>query len=97
MPDAVEYLLDQGIKMIGIDTIGLDRPCFEMFNEFLKTKDNHKIWPSHFFGRKREFCHMERLWVTLWKIQNIRILLLSCFPVKVRNAGAGWARVVAIV
>src|SRR5271170_2126337 len=26
--DAVEYLLDQGIKMMGIDTIGLDRPCF---------------------------------------------------------------------
>ena len=28
VPDAVEYLLDCGVKMMGVDTIGLDRPCF---------------------------------------------------------------------
>ena len=39
VPSAVEYLLGQGIKMMGIDTIGLDRPCFLMFKEFLTTKD----------------------------------------------------------
>ena len=61
MPDAVEYLLDKGIKMMGIDTIGLDRPCFGMFKEFLETKDQSKIWPCHVLGRRREYCHMERL------------------------------------
>ncbi|MCR4337173.1 MAG: cyclase family protein [Candidatus Omnitrophica bacterium] len=96
MPDAVEYLLDQGIKMMGIDTIGLDRPCFEMFREFLSTKDKSKIWPCHFLGRRREYCHMERLG-SLGSIPKPFGFTVSCLPVRVRNAGAGWARVVAIV
>ena len=95
MPDAVEYILDQGIKMMGIDTIGLDRPCPEMFKEFLATKDKSKIWPSHFLGRKREYCHMERLG-NLGAILRPFGFTVSCLPVKVKNAGAGWARVVAI-
>jgi len=96
MPDAVEYLLDQGIKMMGIDTIGLDRPCFLMFKEFLTTKDKSKIWPCHFLGRRREYCHMERLG-NLGAIPKPFGFTVSCLPVKVRNAGAGWARVVVIV
>jgi len=95
-PEAVEYLLDQGIRMMGIDTIGLDRPCFEMFKEFLETKDKSKIWPSHFLGRRREFAHMERLG-NLGAIPKPFGFQVSCFPVNVRNAGAGWARVVAIL
>ena len=96
MPEAVEYILDCGIKMMGIDTIGLDRPCFEMFKEFLETKDKSKIWPSHFLGRRREFSHMERLG-NLSAIPKPYGFTVSCLPVKVVNAGAGWARVVAII
>jgi kynurenine formamidase len=96
MPDAVGYLLDQGIKMMGIDAIGLDRPCFEMFKEFLQTKDQSKIWPSHFLGRRREYCHMERLG-NLGAVPRPYGFTVSCFPVKIRNAGAGWARVVAMI
>jgi len=95
-PDAVEYILDQGIKMLGIDTIGLDKPCFEMFREFLDTKDKSKIWPSHFLGRKREYAHMERL-ANLDAIPKPFGFTVSCLPVKVKGAGAGWARVVAII
>ena len=96
VPEAVEYLLDHGIKMMGIDTIGLDRPCFLMFKEFLTTKDKSKIWPCHFLGRRREFCHMERLG-NLGAIPKPFGFTVSCLPVKVRGAGAGWARVVAMV
>ena len=95
-PQAIEYILDQGIKMIGIDTLGLDRPCPEMFQEFLKTKDKSLLWPSHFLGRKREYAHMERL-ANLDKIPKPFGFTVACFPVKVRKAGAGWARVVAIL
>lgn len=95
-PDAVEFILDQGVKMIGIDTIGLDRPCFDMFKEFLETRDKSKIWPSHFLGRKKEYAHMERLG-NLGAILKPFGFTVSCLPVKVRNAGAGWARVVAII
>jgi kynurenine formamidase len=96
LPDAVEYLLDQGVKMMGVDTIGLDRPCFNMFKEFLETKDKSKIWPSHFLGRRREFCHMERMG-NLGAIPKPFGFTVSCLPVKVRGAGAGWCRAVAIV
>ena len=95
-PDAIDYLLDCGIKMLGIDTIGLDRPCFLMFKEFLTTKDKTKIWPCHFLGRKREYCHMERLG-NLGAIPRPFGFIVSCLPVKVKNAGAGWSRVVAIL
>lgn len=95
VPSAVEYLLDCGIKMMGIDTIGLDRPCFLMFKEFLSTKDKSKIWPCHFLGRRREYCHMERLG-NLGAIPKPFGFTISCPPVKVRKAGAGWSRVVAI-
>jgi kynurenine formamidase len=96
LPCAVNYLLDQGIKMMGVDTIGLDRPCFEMFKEFLETKDKSKIWPSHFLGREREYCHMERLG-NLGAIPQPFGFTISCLPVKVKDAGAGWSRVVAIL
>ncbi|MBF0385344.1 MAG: cyclase family protein [Candidatus Omnitrophica bacterium] len=96
LPDAVEYILDQGVKMMGVDTIGLDRPCFGMFKEFLETKDKSKIWPSHFLGRKREFCHMERMG-NLGMIPRPFGFKVQCFPVKVKNAGAGWCRAVAII
>jgi len=96
MPDAVEYILDQGVKMMGIDAIGLDRPCFEMFKEFLETKDKSKIWPSHLVGRKREFCHMERIG-NLSAIPKPFGFKVSCLPIRVKNAGAGWTRVVAII
>jgi len=95
-PDAVEYILDQGVKMIGIDAIGLDRPCLDMFKEFLATKDKTKLWPSHFLGREREYAHMERLG-HFDQIPQPFGFKVCCFPVLVKQAGAGWARVVAIL
>jgi Predicted metal-dependent hydrolase len=65
LPDAVEYILDQGVKMLGVDTIGLDRPCFEMFNEFLTTKDKSKIWPCHFLAGNVNFAILNA-WV-IWQ------------------------------
>ena len=96
MPDALEFILDQGVKMLGIDTIGLDKPCFEMFNEFLSTKDKSKIWPCHFLGRKREYCHMERMG-NLDAILKPYGFIVSCLPVKIKDTGAAWTRAVAIV
>jgi len=95
-PEAIEYILDQGIKMLGIDTLGLDRPCFDAFKEFLETKDKSVLWPSHFLGRKREYAHMERLG-NLDKIPKPFGFKVSCFPVRIKDTGAAWARVVALI
>ena len=92
---AIDFLLDQGIKIFGVDTMGIDRPYKFMLQEFLKDKKQHPLYPAHFYGRKREFIHIERL-AHLEKLPGSGFKII-CFPVKIKNTGAAWARVVAIV
>jgi len=92
---AIDYLLDKGIKVFGVDTMGIDRPYRFMLSEFLKTKDPKKLYPAHFYGRKREFIHIERL-SNLDKIPDYGFKII-CFPVRIKQTGAAWARVVAIL
>lgn len=92
---AIDYLLDHGIKIFGTDTMGIDRPYRFMLTEFLKTKDPKKLYPSHFYGRKREFIHIERL-ANLSAIPELGFKI-NCFPVKIKQTGAAWSRVVAIL
>tara|TARA_B100000315_G_C14566571_1_gene583269 strand:+ start:1108 stop:1929 length:822 start_codon:yes stop_codon:yes gene_type:complete len=92
---AITYLLNKGIRIFGVDTMGIDRPYKFMMKDFQESKDPKHLWPSHFFGRKREFIHIERL-------ANLEVLpdfgfKVICFPVRIRKTGAAWSRVVAIL
>ena len=89
---AIDYLLDRGIKIFGVDTMGIDRPYRFMLKEFLEEKK--PLYPAHFYGRKREFIHIERL----ANLENIPAtgFKVICLPVKIKGTGAAWARVVAI-
>lgn len=91
---AIDYLLDRGIKIFGVDTMGIDRPYKFMLKEFLTTKDPKTFYPAHFYGRKREFIHIERL-ANLNKLPGFGFKVI-CFPVRIKNTGAAWSRVVAI-
>ncbi|MDD4980251.1 MAG: cyclase family protein [Candidatus Omnitrophica bacterium] len=92
---AIDYLLDRGIKIFGVDTMGIDRPYKFMLSEFLKTKDPRKFYPAHFHGRKREFIHIERL-SNLGKLPDYGFKII-CFPIRIKQTGAAWSRVVAIL
>jgi len=92
---AIDYLLDRGIKIFGVDTMGIDRPYRFMLKEFLETKNPALFYPAHFYGRKREFIHIERL-TNLESLPGSGFKVL-CFPIKIKNTGAAWARVVAIL
>jgi cyclase len=92
---AIDFLLDKGIKIFGVDTMGIDRPYRFMLKEFLETKDAKKLYPAHFHGRSREFIHIERL-ANLEKLPDFGFKII-CFPVKIKTTGAAWARVVGIV
>ncbi|MFA5092796.1 MAG: cyclase family protein [Candidatus Omnitrophota bacterium] len=94
-PSAIEYLLNKGIKIFGVDTMGIDRPYRFMLKEFLETKDASKFYPAHFYGRKKEFIHIERL-ANLEKLPDFGFKV-SCFPIRIKNTGAAWARVVALL
>jgi kynurenine formamidase len=93
---AIDYLLDRGVKIFGTDTMGIDRPYKSMLGEFLRDKKKNPLYPSHFYGRKREFIHIERL-AHLEKLPSSFGFKINCFPVKIKGTGAAWARVVAIV
>lgn len=90
---AIDYLLDRGIKIFGVDTMGIDRPYQFMLKEFLEKKK--PLYPAHFYGRKREFIHIERL-ANLEKLPDFGFKVL-CFPIRIKKTGAAWARVVAIL
>jgi kynurenine formamidase len=92
---AIDYLLDKGIKIFGVDAMGIDRPYRFMLKEFLEKRDPKLFYPAHFYGRKREFIHIERL-ANLEKLPGFGFKVI-CFPVRIKNTGAAWARVVAIM
>jgi kynurenine formamidase len=93
---AVAYLVERGVRVIGIDAWGMDRPMEVMLRDYRATGDKSYLWPAHLYGREQEYCQLE-------KLANLHLLPLSygfqvvCFPVALANAGASWARVVAIV
>jgi kynurenine formamidase len=94
--EAIEWMLDQGVKVIGIDALGFDRPYPSMIGDFRSSRDRTVLWPAHFHGRKREYAHIERL-ANLDKVPEPFGFKVACFPVKIKDAGASFARVVAIV
>jgi len=94
-PEAIAYILDQKVNIIGVDTLGFDRPYKYMMADFHRTKDGSVLWPAHFYGRKKEYAHIERL-TNLGKLPS-HGFTIQCFPIKILDCGAAWARVVAFV
>ena len=94
--DGTLWLVDQGVKVIGIDAYTIDRPFKNMVEDFQRTGDGRYIWPAHFAGITREYCQIEKL-ANLDQIPNATGFWISCLPVKIKAASAGWCRAVAIV
>ncbi len=94
--DGVLWLVEQGIRMIGIDAYTIDRPFADMIADFRRTGDGRHIWPAHFAGISREYCQIEKL-TNLDQLPADDGFWVSCLPVKIAGASAGWCRAVAIV
>lgn len=94
--EATEWIINKGVKIIGIDTWSIDRPINFMIKDYLKYKDKNLLWPAHLAGRKREFFHIEQL-ANLEAIPKPFGFKVACLPIKIENASAGWCRVVAII
>jgi len=94
--EATRYIIEQGVKIIGIDAWGFDRPAMHMLSDYINTGDNSYIFPSHFEGREKEYCHIEKL-CNLDKVPRPTDFKVVCFPVKIENASAGWCRVAALL
>lgn len=94
--EGVLWLVEQGVRVIGIDAYTLDRPFGNMVEDFRRSGDGRHIWPAHFAGITREYCQIEKL-ANLDQLPRPHGFYLSCLPVKIAAASAGWCRAVAIV
>lgn len=93
--EATCWLVEQGIKVMGIDAWGWDRSLGSMI-EALKAGNKEQFWESHYLGKEKEYCHLERL-ANLDRIPIPFGFKLSVFPIKIEAASAGWVRAVAII
>jgi len=93
--DATAYLVEHGVKLIGIDAWGIDRPMDIMATE-AKAGDHGQLWESHKYGAENEYSQIEKLCnlETLPCPHGFQVLAM---PVLIEGASAGWARVVALV
>ena len=94
--DSTLWLIEQGIKVMGIDAWGWDRPFGVMMKEYQETGNKEVFLPAHFLMREKEYCHIENL----GNLDLIPIpygFTVAVFPVKIKAASAGWCRAVAIV
>lgn len=92
---ATRYLIDRGVKLMGIDAWGWDAPLGRQAQQALETGRNDLFWEAHFVGVDREYCQIERL-------ANLAALppkgfTVCAFPLKVKRGSAGPSRVVALV
>ena len=94
--EATLWLIEQGVRVMGIDAYGFDRPFKNMIQDYLKTRDKSHLWPAHLAGRVSEYAHLERL-ANLDAIPVPYGFKVACFPMKIEGASAGWTRAVAIV
>jgi kynurenine formamidase len=93
--EATEWLIDQGVKVMGIDQWGWDLPLKHMVKKAKASKNKELFWEGHLVGARKEYCHMEQL-------TNLAALppngfKVAVFPLKIKGASAAPARVVAIL
>jgi kynurenine formamidase len=93
--EATLYLTERGVRVVGTDAWSWDAPFTHTARRWEESRDPSIIWEGHKAGREIPYWQME-------KLTNLESLPASgftvvCFPVKIREASAGWARVVAIL
>ncbi|MCR9288425.1 cyclase family protein [Saprospiraceae bacterium] len=93
--EATEWLIDQGIKVMGIDQWGWDLPLRYQIKKAKETGNSELFWEGHLVGARKEYCHIEQL--TNLKALPAFGFKVAVFPMKIVGASAAPARVVAIM
>ena len=93
--EATLYLLEQGVRLTGTDGWSWDAPFIHTKDKYAETGNSDLIWEGHQAGREIGYCHLEKL----HNLESIpsKGFTISCFPVKIKGASAGWTRAVAII
>ena len=93
--EATMYLLERGVRVTGTDAWSWDAPFALTAKRWAETKDPSIVWEGHRASMEIGYCHMEKL----SNLEAVRAtgFTVSCFPVKIKAASAGFTRAVAIV
>jgi kynurenine formamidase len=90
---ATRWLVERGVRVMGIDAWGWDRPLHLQAAEALERDEPGVFWAAHQVGAA--YSQIERL-VGLAAVPPTGFRV-ACFPLRLIGAGAAPARVVAIV
>ncbi len=93
--EATLWLTERGVEVVGTDAWSWDAPFSHTAKRWAQERDPAIIWEGHKAGRIRSYYQIE-------KLTNLAALpahgfTVSCFPVKIERASAGWIRAVAII
>lgn len=94
-PEATRWLIERGVRVMGIDSWGWDAPLRHQARIAKSEGRDDVFWAAHYVGLEKEYCQMERL-------ANLGALpadgfTVCAFPLKVVGGSAGPARIVAIL
>jgi kynurenine formamidase len=92
--DACAWLVEHGVKLIGIDAWGIDR-AFDLMVEDALEGDTAQLWESHKYGADNEYSQIEKL-CNLDQLPRPHGFQVIALPVSLERASAGWSRVVAL-
>ncbi len=93
--EATAFLVERGVRMVGIDAWTIDRAVDVMVAE-AKAGTLEQAFESHVYGREREYLQIERL-ANLDQLPRPTGFTVAAFPFKLEGASASWTRAVAIV
>jgi len=93
--EATLWLIERGIKVMGIDAYGWDR-SHKVMAEEARAGKKEQFWEAHYVGGEREYLHLENL-ANLDKIPRPFGFKVIAFPIKLARASGGWVRAVAMI
>lgn len=80
---------------MGIDQWGWNLPLPYLIQEAKRSNNSELFWEGHLVGVEKEYCHMEQL--TNLDALPYSGFKVAAFPLKIKGASAGPARVVALL
>ena len=93
--EATLFLTGRGVRVTGTDAWSWDAPFVYTAERVVESGDASLIWEGHRAGMQIGYCHMEKL-ANLEQLPDTGFEI-SCFPVKIKAASAGWCRCVALL
>ncbi|MXV61333.1 cyclase family protein [Natronorubrum sp. JWXQ-INN-674] len=94
--DGTKFLVEQGVKVIGTDAYGFDKPFTTMGERYVESEDEDELWPAHFAGREVEYCQIEKM-ANLDALPRKTAIPIVAFPITIEGGSAGWVRPVAFI